>query len=301
MATQHSNDTQPVTLVGLGPMGLALAHTLIRKGHPLTVWNRSPDKADELVARGARRAATVAEAIDASPLTIVCLADYPAMYKVFTPAVAALAGRTLINLNSGTPSETKAAAAWSGEHDIDYLDGAIMVPPPMVGEPGAVFLYSGATEVFDRHRSTLTSLGDPRHLGDAVELAVLYNTALLHMMYATMNGWLQATAMVGSAHVSAQQFADLALDWFMPTVLDPASLAARAPDLDARRYPGTLGTMVMNLNGLEHITRTSEEQSVDTEMPRAMQRIAERAIAEGHGADNYLSTFEVFRKATPLP
>ncbi|MEU3528080.1 NAD(P)-binding domain-containing protein [Streptomyces sp. NPDC038707] len=303
MTTQHSTEpkNKPVTLLGLGPMGKALAGTLLRKGHPLTVWNRSPEKADDLVARGARRARTVAEAVTASPLTLVCLTDYATMYQVLEPAAEALAGRALINLNSGTPAEAHAAVAWSRERGVGYLDGAVMVPPPMVGEPGAVFLYSGSRDVFEQHSEPLTSLGDPRYLGADPGLAVLHNTAMLDMMYTTLNGWLHATALVGSAGVSAQEFAELALGWFMPVVVDYATLAQRAPDLDAGHYPGTLNTLEMNLNALDHITRTSEEQGVHSDHPRLMKEIAERALAEGHGGESYLSVHELFKKAAPIP
>ncbi|MFC9993479.1 NAD(P)-dependent oxidoreductase [Nocardia sp. NPDC127526] len=290
---QRDND---ISLVGLGPMGLALGAALVRKGHAVTVWNRTPEKADGLVALGARRADTVAEAVAASPITLMCLNDYDTMYEVLGPATTALAGRLLVNLNSGTPNEARAALEWAGTHGIDYLDGAIMVPPPLVGEPGAVFLYSGARDLFDRHRPVLASLGDPRYLGAEVSLAVLYNTAMLEMMYATLNGWLHASALVASANIPATEFAELALDWFMPTVLDPASLARRAPALDAGDYPGTLGTLAMNLNALHHITRTSEEQGIHSAQPRLMREIAERAIAAGLGEGNYLSVYEIFKK-----
>jgi 3-hydroxyisobutyrate dehydrogenase-like beta-hydroxyacid dehydrogenase len=46
----------PVTVIGLGPMGRAMAGALMRAGHPVTVWNRTPRRADELVAEGARLA-----------------------------------------------------------------------------------------------------------------------------------------------------------------------------------------------------------------------------------------------------
>ncbi|MEU4837021.1 NAD(P)-dependent oxidoreductase [Nocardia testacea] len=293
---QHGNQ---VSLVGLGPMGLALAEALLNQGHSLTVWNRTPGKADGLVAKGAGRAQTVSEAVTASPITIVCLNDYETMYRVFDLATEELEGHVLVNLSSGTPSEARAALAWSAEHGIDYLDGAIMVPPPSVGEPDAVFLYSGEQGVFDRHHAVLTSLGDPRHLGADIGLAVLYNTALLDMMYATMNGWLHATALLESANVSAQKFAELALGWFMPNVVDYASLAEQAPDLDAADYPGALGTLEMNLNALDHITRTSEEQGVHSGPPRLMKEIAEHAVARGYGGQNYLAVYELFKKAGP--
>jgi 3-hydroxyisobutyrate dehydrogenase-like beta-hydroxyacid dehydrogenase len=51
-----------VGFVGLGQMGHAIAGNLLAAGHQLGVWNRSADKADELVAKGARRAANPADA-----------------------------------------------------------------------------------------------------------------------------------------------------------------------------------------------------------------------------------------------
>ncbi|MEU6268823.1 NAD(P)-dependent oxidoreductase [Saccharopolyspora shandongensis] len=298
MTNQQSEMQQrsPVTVIGLGPMGLALAEALLDHGHPTTVWNRTPEKADGLVAGGARRAETVAEAVSASPVVIICLKDYETVYGVFGSAGDALPGRVLVNLCSGTPSEAAAAVGWANGSGAEYLDGAIMVPPQLVGHPESVFLYSGSERVFGEHRATLASMGDARFLGSDPSLAVLHNTALLGMMYATMNGFLHATALVRSANVPAVDFADLAIKWFMPTVVN-STLVEQASDLDARNYPGDLGTMEMNLNALEHIARTCVEQGVHADLPRQMATIAERAIAEGYGDKNYLAVFEIFKKA----
>ncbi|MGH3993945.1 MAG: NAD(P)-binding domain-containing protein, partial [Pseudonocardiaceae bacterium] len=64
-----------VTVIGLGAMGSALARALVQNGHATAVWNRSPEKAGALVSQGAVRAATVGEAVAASPLTIACVVD----------------------------------------------------------------------------------------------------------------------------------------------------------------------------------------------------------------------------------
>ena len=45
-------------------MGRSFAERLLDGGHDVTIWNRTPHKADDLVARGAREAATPAEAAD---------------------------------------------------------------------------------------------------------------------------------------------------------------------------------------------------------------------------------------------
>ncbi|MEO3972464.1 NAD(P)-binding domain-containing protein [Streptomyces sp. CAU 1734] len=286
----------PVTVLGLGPMGLALAGALKDRGHPLTVWNRTPERARGLVAGGARHAETVAGAVAASPVVIVCLKDYETADQVLGPAAGALKGRVLVNLGSGTPGQARTAAAWAAGHGIAHLDGAIMVPPPLVGDPGSVILHSGPREVFEEHRATLAALGDPRYLGTDPGLAVLYNAALLGMMYATVNGFLHASALVGSAGVPAAEFSGLAVDWFMSSLVTP-TLAGHAPALDRGDYPGDAGTLEMNLNALDHIARTSVEQGVHAAQPELMREIAERAIADGHGAENYLAVFEVLKRA----
>ncbi|MDG4866251.1 NAD(P)-binding domain-containing protein, partial [Streptomyces sp. T-3] len=52
-----------IAFLGLGHMGAPMARQLLRAGHPLTVWNRTPAKAEPLVAAGARPAADPAEAV----------------------------------------------------------------------------------------------------------------------------------------------------------------------------------------------------------------------------------------------
>ena len=102
-------NSSPVTVVGLGPMGAALAEAFLEAGHPTTVWNRSANKDDALVAKGATRADTVAEAVAANTLVVICLSDYEAMHQLLDPLGDALSGKVLANLGSGTPEEAREA------------------------------------------------------------------------------------------------------------------------------------------------------------------------------------------------
>ncbi|WP_188307091.1 NAD(P)-binding domain-containing protein, partial [Streptomyces sp. CBMA123] len=67
MPNERSSSTpfsgNAVAVLGLGPMGRALAGALLAAGHPVTVWNRTPGREGELLARGARAAGTVAAAV----------------------------------------------------------------------------------------------------------------------------------------------------------------------------------------------------------------------------------------------
>lgn len=295
-STPTVNPPTAVSVVGLGPMGAALAKAFVGRGHPTTVWNRTAAKAEALEGLGATVAPDVAQAVSASELTVLCLADASAAAAILDDARPALSGRTVVNLGSSTPDEARALVEQANACGAGYLDGAIMVPPPAIGEQAAVCLYSGDRAIFDAHADTLRVLaGDARFLGADPGLAVLYNTALLGFMWAAVDGYLHANALVGSAGAAAEELAPIALDWFFPSVVAPI-LHGASGELDEARYPGEAGTVRMNLTAAEHLRSTSAAQGVSTHVPEFLVSMLEQTIASGHGESSYMSMVELFRR-----
>ncbi|MGX1567771.1 NAD(P)-dependent oxidoreductase [Streptomyces sp. NPDC055506] len=288
-------EPQAVTVLGLGSMGSALAAALLDRGHPTTVWNRTPDKARPLVERGAGLAATPQEAVAASSLTIACVLDYEALYTVLDPAAADLAGRTLVNLTSGSPEQAHEAVEWARSHGADYLDGAIMTTPPGVGDPAMMFLYSGSRQVFETHRPTLTALGDPLYLGTDPGLASLYDAALLGLMWSTMTGWLHGTALVGAEGTPAADFTPVAIRWLTAVA---GFLTTYAPQVDAGRYPGDDATVDVQIAAIDHLIHAAAARGIDNALPELLKTAMEKAGAAGHGQDSYASLIEVLRPPT---
>ena len=124
-----TNDSVQVSVLGLGAMGSALAAALVKAGHATTVWNRSAGKADNLVAQGAQAAATAGDAVRASRLVIACLLDHASVHEVLDPLSDELAGRTLINVTTTSPEQSRELAAWAADAGVAYLDGGIMAVP----------------------------------------------------------------------------------------------------------------------------------------------------------------------------
>ena len=289
MGTERS----AVTVIGLGQMGSALAATLLERGHPTTVWNRSAQKARPLVERGARLAATPGEAVAASPLVIVCVLDYDALHATLDPVAGSLAGKALVNLTSGSPEQAQEAEAWARSHSADYLDGAIMTTPPGVGSPEMMFLYSGSHTVFETHRTTLTALGDPLHLGAEPGLASLYDAALLGLMWSTMTGWLHGTALVGAEKTEATAFTPVAIRWLSAVT---GFLATYAAQVDAGRYPGDDATVDVQIAAIDHLLHAAAARGIDNALPELLKATMERTRDLGHGSDSYASVIEVLRK-----
>ncbi|MEV4941692.1 NAD(P)-dependent oxidoreductase [Streptomyces zaomyceticus] len=283
----------PVTVIGLGLMGRALATAFLKAGHPTTVWNRSPSRATELVAGGARSAPSIGAALGASPLTVLCVTDYRAVRELLGASEAELAGTTLVNLTSGDSAQARETARWAEQHGARYLDGAIMAVPPVIGTAEATILLSGPHSDFDTHRTTLEALGTVTHLGEDHGLAALYDVAGLAMMWSVLNAWLQGTAMLRTAGVDAATYARFArrtaagvADW----------LPGYAEQIDRGSFPAEVAALETDARAMTHLIEESEALGVNAELPRLFKTMADRAIAAGHGGEQYPVLIEEFSK-----
>ncbi|MGW9598511.1 NAD(P)-dependent oxidoreductase [Streptomyces albidoflavus] len=297
MSTPPHSSTAPaaVTVLGLGRMGGALAAAFLAAGHPTTVWNRSPGKADALVVRGARRAGSVAEAVAAASLVVVCVADDEAVHQLLDPLEGALAGRTLVNLTTGTSAQARANAAWAKERGAAFLDGAIMAVPEDIATDDAVLLYSGPRDAFTPHEPALRALSPAgtTYLDSDPGLAALHDLSLLGIMWGVLNGFLHGAALLGTAGVRAETFAPLAAR--MTTVV-AGYVTAAAPEVDAGSHPAGDATLTVHQEAMRHLAEESEALGVNAELPRLFQLLADRAVADGHAESGYSALVEQFRK-----
>jgi 3-hydroxyisobutyrate dehydrogenase-like beta-hydroxyacid dehydrogenase len=269
-------------------MGKALATAFLKSGHPTTVWNRTPAKADDLAAQGAAVAPTVGDAIRAGSLIVVCLTDFAAVRDTVGPHRAELAGRTLVNLTSGTSDEARETATWAS----DYVDGAIMAIPEVIGRPEAFLLFSGSSSAFGRHEDTLKCLGNAVFFGEDPGLASLYDVALLGVMWGTLNAFLHGAALLGAAKVDASVFAPFANQWVSSVT---GFVSAYADQIDCGAYPAEDATLETHLATMKYLVRESAAAGIDTDWPTRIQALAERAIDAGHTGASYASLIEVFR------
>ena len=163
-----------ITVIGLGLMGSALARAIHNAGHELTVWNRSPAKMQPFINDGVAGAPDLVSAIAASPVIVICIDNYAATNAMLQTEDAAslLAGRTIVQLSTGTPEEADALSAWMATRHAAYLDGAILDGPNEIGTADAQILLSGNKAAYDRAGSLLACLaGNLRYLGPNVRAA----------------------------------------------------------------------------------------------------------------------------------
>jgi 3-hydroxyisobutyrate dehydrogenase-like beta-hydroxyacid dehydrogenase len=270
-------------------MGSTMARTFLAAGHPTTVWNRTPGKADGL---GALPAATAAEAVAASKLVVISQLDYAAMYESL--ADADLAGRVLVNLSSDSPEQLRAAAQWAGERGATLVTGGIMVPPAGIGKPGAYTFYAGPEETVATHRTTLEVLGRVDHVGADPGLAMLYYQAMLNIFWTTLISYFYSASLVGSAAklrpYAETMLTDLSGDGPM------GFLRILTDAIDSGTHDGGDSNLHMQAVGAEHAVKAFTEAGLDVTVPGAVAALFARADAAGYGADGLSALVELVKK-----
>lgn len=230
----------------------------------------------------------------------MCVFDAQSVSDVLGSIGDASRGKVIVNLTTGTPDEARLAAVWAADHGAEYLDGVMMAVPSMIGSPEAMILYGGDHDAYRSHEAALRTLaGNSPFLGPDAGLPALYDVGLLSLLYATLAGWLQAFATVASAGVSAKEFLPYATTWFDNVVVadDPVELAA---SIDRREYPDTVPSSVaLNAAALRLLVRAQDEAGVDSSMMASLAALAERRVAEGHGADGFASLIESIKSGAP--
>jgi len=249
-----------ITIIGLGAMGTAVANAFLEKGFTVTVWNRSPQRAQSLVAKGARHAEKIDEALEANSLVLISVLDYPAVHDIFQGMTRGrLTGKTVVNLTNGTPEEARKMAAWVDAQGAAYIDGGIMVTPELIGQPEAFVLYSGAEDSFRAVELTLSLLGNPAYVGEDPALAPLYDLSLLSAMFGMFGGYLHAAALLRSEEVPAAHGAPMIMS-LLKAMIELFPEIAR--EIDTREYPTPSSNNAMMATALRKVLDGSREQGV---------------------------------------
>ncbi|MDQ3448142.1 MAG: NAD(P)-dependent oxidoreductase [Chloroflexota bacterium] len=152
-----------VGFCGLGTMGSAMAANLRRAEFLLTVWNRSPGRAEALLGLGAAEAATPRAVAEASDIVVICVSDSPDVEAVlFGPegiAAGAAPGTLVVDCSTISPSSSRDFAARLAEQ------GVAMVDAPVSGgsegaQKGTLTIMVGGDEVdVSRARPVLEAMG----------------------------------------------------------------------------------------------------------------------------------------------
>jgi 3-hydroxyisobutyrate dehydrogenase-like beta-hydroxyacid dehydrogenase len=169
-------------LIGLGLMGRPMGANLLKAGHELAIWNRTASRGDELVAKGAKRAANPREVAAASEVVITIVSDPLALEAVLWGENGVFAGLrregALIESSTVTPNLEKRAAAAAAAAGADFLEAPVTGGTWGAEKGELVFMVGGEASTLKRVEPILGAMGKrwfhlgPVGAGQTVKLAM---------------------------------------------------------------------------------------------------------------------------------
>lgn len=297
-------DERPaVSVVGLGDMGGALATALCERGCRVTVWNRDARKSRPLVEKGARLAARVAEAVTASPSTIVCVSDYAATMDILSTsdATAALAGRTLLQFSTTTSAESIALSEWSERAGATYLCGQILAYPDDIRKARANIVVSGSKDVFERHAELLrTMAGIVNYVGDHAGAAPAFARAHDSFVVGSYLAFLQGAALCARSGIDLRRWCDFNLSQGVSSAVTN-QLSILAGQVCGRTYEEGLGATTAVWRGtIEKIIEECDALGAGKGHLEPLARLVAAATEGGLGSKELGILFEGMRNGPPL-
>jgi 3-hydroxyisobutyrate dehydrogenase-like beta-hydroxyacid dehydrogenase len=293
MTTTNSGN---VSVIGLGSMGAALARAFISKGFRVTVWNRDKSKMQPLIDMGASAAADITAAVKAANVIVVCVSDYKATHKILEAegVAAALQGRTLVQLSTGTPKDARDMDAWARQLGAECLNGDIMAWPRQVGTDEATISVSGAAETFKKQEFVLRALaGNVMYVGAEPGASASLFHAVLAYLAGSWIGFCHGALICENEGLRAE---DLGIVLEQVSGIFGAELRHMGEVIQHGRFSNPESTIKTTGDDLQLLVQQAKESGINSELPEFAANLFKRAMDAGYEQEEHAAVIKVLRK-----
>lgn len=269
--------------IGMGTMGSHMAQQLLGAGYPLTVYDRTPDKARVLESDGARVAGSPRELAVQVEIVLASVTDDAAQEQVMFGPDGALAGvgegSTLVDLSTVSPAASRRLYQAAHEKGATMIDAPVAGSVPQV-EQGSLAVFVGGDEAaYNRCREVLAVLGTTYYMGPSgmgTTMKLVVNT----LLGLGMQALAEAIALGEKAGLPQEQLLDVLGE--MATL--SAGQKAKLANVRRGEYPTNFSLALMHKD-LGLILDQAAEVSVPMPATAVAQQMCAAALARGMDAD----------------
>jgi 3-hydroxyisobutyrate dehydrogenase-like beta-hydroxyacid dehydrogenase len=286
--------SQNIFVIGLGNMGSALASTLLEKGCPVTVWNRTDSRATALVEAGATLAKSITEGITANEVILVCLNNYEDSKNCLS-ACSDLTDKTLIQLTTGSTKDASDLQTWATQLGGLYLDGAILAYPSGIGSASCTLLVAGQASAWSLAEDVILSLGPAsQYLGDNIAAPATLDFAVIFPTVTLMLAVVQSIHALEGTGVSAETYADMISPLFGST---GKGIKELAQNIALNDFSQTEASLAVWQAALENAANSFRPGPKNLDLVDAVSKILSGAVERGYGNQNLAAAIEHMRRS----
>lgn len=283
-----------VAFAGLGSMGQAMVKRLLSQGHQVTVWNRSPAAADELVELGAHRAGSITEAFEAGPV-LSMLANDDAANQVFDKQTLAAAPDGAIHVNLATVS-LGAARELTERHaaaGVGYLAVPVLGRPPVAQAGQLNLLAAGDPQVLAQIQPVLDSLGKTTwRFGDEPAQANIAKICMNYLLIHSLQAMAEAQTLAESYGLDNRVLVELTSNSFFPGPV----YAGYGREIAEKNYLPAAFTTTLGAKDLRLAREAAAATNVDLPTAPTLQEVFDTALQLGFADQDWASIAEVTRQ-----
>jgi 3-hydroxyisobutyrate dehydrogenase-like beta-hydroxyacid dehydrogenase len=281
-----------VGFLGLGRMGKSIAANLLRAGHKLCVWNRSPGPARDLAALGARIATEPAAAAQGEVLMSMLAEDSAYRSVLLEAGVLDRAARGLIHVNLATVSVALARelTRLHREHGLTYVAAPVFGRPEAAAAAKLNVVVAGEAAAITRIEPLLSAIGERTWpVGVAPESANVVKLAGNFMIASALEAMGEATALVKAHGVAAGDFLKL-----MTSTLFAAPVYQGYGRLIAeQRYEPAGFTLALGMKDVRLALQAGEAANVALSFASVLRDHFLEAMAAGMAGHDWAAIAEV--------
>lgn len=198
-----------LAVLGLGNMGSALAHCLLKAGYDVSVWNRTGGKSETFAGAGATICASPDDAVATCDFVIICIKSHKETVELVNGLSVSLKGKTICDMSTGDTSDADKLVTILDRQGAGYMLGMINAYPSGIGGDETTILTVGSSGTWDRYGGIIRELGGKStHVGEKpAALAALF-AGLFTVRQGFMFGMIYGALVCHKAGIPMQVYAD---------------------------------------------------------------------------------------------
>lgn len=288
-----------ITFIGLGGMGSAMVERLLLAHYSVTVFNRTPEKAEPLIKLGAKNATSIADAVLNADVVITSLLDCHAVLQVTEAMLPYMQqGAIHIGLSTVLPETALKLLELHRKQNSHYFSGVVLGVPAVVREGGLTTFCAGDNAVFERVHPLLSTfskhvipLGDEANIKAPNLMKICMNYSLMTaielmselFVFAEKSGLDKETVQMGLHAIYGHPAFKRYIDKIAKREFDEVNFAMTGGQKDARIFK-----------------QAFLEAGVTPELTNLLNQRYDTALSLGMKDKDWSGIYEVVRKQSGL-
>ena len=282
-----------VTVLGMGAMGSRMAISLLKAGHEVTVWNRTPSKAELVEEAGAKVADTPRNAVKQAEFVISMVRDDEASKQVWLDpdgAIATLEPNVVaIESSTLTLAWTKELAQQFQAREIAFLDAPVAGTRPQAEAAQLIYFVGGDGKTFTSAEPILQTMGSAVHHAGSIGSGMTIKLAVNSLFAIQLSALGELIGLMGGCGLDETKAVELLSS---TPVCSPAAKMAAGAMVSGKFAP--LFPIDLVAKDMSYAIKTARANNATLPLVETTYKVCAEAIARGYGDDNITGLVKLY-------